>query len=45
LFVPGLSTADAMKRISTAIAPIPLDVMTVPNLLLMSTLQERGGGA
>ena len=42
LFVPGLATADAMAAISAAIAPIPLNVMAVPNLPPMDTLEKSG---
>src|SRR5450432_3523588 len=42
LFVPGLSTADAMAAISAAIHPMPLNVMAVPNLPSMDTLQKSG---
>jgi 2-methylisocitrate lyase-like PEP mutase family enzyme len=42
LFVPGLVKGDAMAAISTAIAPIPLNVMAVPNLPSMDTLQKSG---
>jgi 2-methylisocitrate lyase-like PEP mutase family enzyme len=42
LFVPGLSTADAMATISAAIAPMPLNVMAVPNMPSLKTLQESG---
>jgi len=42
LFVPGLSTADAMAAISAAIDPMPLNVMAVPNLPSMDTLQKSG---
>jgi 2-methylisocitrate lyase-like PEP mutase family enzyme len=42
LFVPGLVTADAMATISKAIAPMPLNIMVVPNLPSMDTLQKSG---
>jgi 2-methylisocitrate lyase-like PEP mutase family enzyme len=42
LFVPGLSAVDAMAMISTAIAPMPLNIMAVPNLPSMDTLQKNG---
>jgi 2-methylisocitrate lyase-like PEP mutase family enzyme len=42
LFVPGLSGANAMARITTAIAPMPLNVMAVPSLPSMDTLQSSG---
>jgi 2-methylisocitrate lyase-like PEP mutase family enzyme len=42
LFVPGLVAADAMERISTLIAPMPLNVMAVPNLPSLDTLQSCG---
>ena len=42
LFVPGLIAADAMARISTAIAPMPLNIMAVPNLPSIGTLQKNG---
>ena len=42
LFVPGLSTADAMAAISAAIEPMPLNIMAVPNLPPMDTLQKSG---
>jgi len=42
LFVPGLSSADAMAAISAAIAPMPLNIMAVPNLPSMDTLQKSG---
>ena len=40
LFVPGLATADAMAAISAAIAPMPLNVMAVPNLPPLDTLEK-----
>jgi len=42
LFVPGLATADAMAAISAAIEPMPLNIMAVPNLPSMDTLQKSG---
>jgi len=42
LFVPGLIIGDAMATISTAIAPIPLNVMAVPNLPPLDMLQKSG---
>ena len=42
LFVPGLATADAMAAISAAIAPMPLNVMAVPNLPPLDTLEKSG---
>jgi 2-methylisocitrate lyase-like PEP mutase family enzyme len=42
LFVPGLSTADAMAAISAAIEPMPLNVMAVANLPSMETLKQNG---
>jgi 2-methylisocitrate lyase-like PEP mutase family enzyme len=42
LFVPGLETADAMAAISAAIAPMPLNVMAVPNLPPLDTLEKSG---
>jgi 2-methylisocitrate lyase-like PEP mutase family enzyme len=42
LFIPGLATADAMAALSAAIAPMPLNVMVVPNLPLLDTLEKSG---
>jgi 2-methylisocitrate lyase-like PEP mutase family enzyme len=42
VFVPGLSTAEAMKAISAAANPMPLNIMAVPNLPAMDTLQKSG---
>jgi len=42
LFVPGLATADAMLAISAAIEPMPLNIMAVPNLPPVETLQRNG---
>jgi 2-methylisocitrate lyase-like PEP mutase family enzyme len=42
LFVPGLSNPDAMRAISSAIEPMPLNIMTVPSLAPMATLQNHG---
>jgi 2-methylisocitrate lyase-like PEP mutase family enzyme len=42
LFVPGLATADAMAAIAAAIAPMPLNIMAVPNLPPMDTLEKSG---
>lgn len=42
LFVPGLAATDAMAAISTAIGPMPLNVMAIPNLPSMDTLQKSG---
>ena len=42
LFVPGLSAADAMATISAGIAPMPLNVMAVPNLPSLDALQKSG---
>jgi 2-methylisocitrate lyase-like PEP mutase family enzyme len=42
LFVPGLATADAMATISAAIAPMPLNIMAVPNLPSLDTLKKSG---
>jgi 2-methylisocitrate lyase-like PEP mutase family enzyme len=42
LFVPGLSIVDAMAAISAAIEPMPLNIMAIPNLPSMDTLQKNG---
>ena len=42
LFVPGLSTADAMAAISAAIEPMPLNIMAVPDLPSVDTLKKSG---
>jgi 2-methylisocitrate lyase-like PEP mutase family enzyme len=42
VFVPGLSAAGAMAAISAAIEPMPLNIMAVPNLPSMDTLQKSG---
>jgi len=42
LFVPGLSNVDGMAAIAAAIKPMPLNIMAVPNLPSMVTLQEHG---
>jgi 2-methylisocitrate lyase-like PEP mutase family enzyme len=42
LFVPGLAAADAMAAISAAIEPMPLNVMAVPHLPAVDTLQKSG---
>jgi 2-methylisocitrate lyase-like PEP mutase family enzyme len=42
LFVPGLVNAVAMTAISTAMDPMPLNVMAVPDLLSMDTLRSSG---
>jgi 2-methylisocitrate lyase-like PEP mutase family enzyme len=42
LFVPGLSSADAMAAISAAIDPVPLNIMAVPKLASMDTLRKSG---
>jgi 2-methylisocitrate lyase-like PEP mutase family enzyme len=42
LFVPGLAAADAMAAISAAVGPMPLNVMAVPNLPPIDTLQQSG---
>lgn len=42
LFVPGLSAAEAMARISTAMAPMPLNIMALPNLPSLDVLQKSG---
>jgi 2-methylisocitrate lyase-like PEP mutase family enzyme len=42
LFVPGVAAADAMTAISAAIEPTPLNVMAVPNLPSIDTLQKSG---
>jgi 2-methylisocitrate lyase-like PEP mutase family enzyme len=42
LFVPGLIAAEAMARISTAIAPMPLNIMAVPNLPSTDALERSG---
>jgi 2-methylisocitrate lyase-like PEP mutase family enzyme len=42
LFVPGLSSTDAMAVISAAIEPMPLNIMAMPNLASMDTLQKSG---
>jgi 2-methylisocitrate lyase-like PEP mutase family enzyme len=42
LFVPGLSTEDAMAAISAAIAPMPLNIMALPNLPSIDTLKKSG---
>jgi 2-methylisocitrate lyase-like PEP mutase family enzyme len=42
LFVPGLSTPDAMAAISVAVESMPLNVMAVPNLPAIGTLQRSG---
>jgi 2-methylisocitrate lyase-like PEP mutase family enzyme len=42
LFVPGLSAAAAMRAISAAIEPMPLNIMAVPNLPAIDTLKSSG---
>jgi 2-methylisocitrate lyase-like PEP mutase family enzyme len=42
LFVPGLSSLPAMAAISAAVAPMPLNVMAVPDLPSMDLLQKSG---
>jgi 2-methylisocitrate lyase-like PEP mutase family enzyme len=42
LFVPGLSNVDAMGAIAAAIKPMPLNIMAVPNLPSMDTLEKHG---
>jgi len=42
MFVPGVSTTGAMTAISAAIEPIPLNIMAIPNLPSMDTLQRSG---
>ena len=42
LFVPGLYAPDAMARIATAIAPMPLNVMAVPKLPSIDALERSG---
>jgi 2-methylisocitrate lyase-like PEP mutase family enzyme len=42
LFVPGLSSVDAIAAISASIEPMPLNVMVVPNLPAIGTLQKSG---
>jgi 2-methylisocitrate lyase-like PEP mutase family enzyme len=42
LFVPGLSTTDAIAEIVAAIDPMPLNVMAVPNLPSTETLRGCG---
>jgi 2-methylisocitrate lyase-like PEP mutase family enzyme len=42
LFVPGLSSADEIAEISASIEPMPLNVMVVPNLPAIGTLQKSG---
>jgi 2-methylisocitrate lyase-like PEP mutase family enzyme len=42
LFVPGLANSDAMAAIAAAIKPLPLNIMAVPNLPPMETLQKYG---
>jgi 2-methylisocitrate lyase-like PEP mutase family enzyme len=42
LFVPGLIAAGAMATISAAIAPMPLNIMAVPNLASLDALQKTG---
>jgi 2-methylisocitrate lyase-like PEP mutase family enzyme len=42
LFVPGLANIDVMEAIAAAIEPMPLNIMAVPNLPPMDTLQKHG---
>ncbi len=42
LFVPGLSSENAMAAISAAVQPMPLNVMAIPNLPSMEKLQQCG---
>jgi 2-methylisocitrate lyase-like PEP mutase family enzyme len=42
LFVPGLSSADAMVMIAGAIEPMPLNVMAVRDLPPLETLRRSG---
>jgi 2-methylisocitrate lyase-like PEP mutase family enzyme len=42
LFVPGLADTDAMEAIAAAIKPMPLNIMAVPNLPPIDTLQRHG---
>jgi 2-methylisocitrate lyase-like PEP mutase family enzyme len=42
LFVPGLVDNEAMSAISSAIEPMPLNIMAVPNLPPMDVLQRCG---
>jgi 2-methylisocitrate lyase-like PEP mutase family enzyme len=42
LFVPGLANTDAIEAIATAIQPMPLNVMAVPNLPPAEMLQKHG---
>jgi 2-methylisocitrate lyase-like PEP mutase family enzyme len=42
LFVPGLSSTEAMAAISAAIEPLPLNIMAMPNLPSMNALQKSG---
>jgi 2-methylisocitrate lyase-like PEP mutase family enzyme len=42
LFVPGLSSTEAMRAISAATNPMPLNIMAVPDLPTMDTLQKSG---
>jgi 2-methylisocitrate lyase-like PEP mutase family enzyme len=42
LFVPGLKEVDSMAMISRAIAPMPLNIMALPNLASLDTLQRSG---
>jgi 2-methylisocitrate lyase-like PEP mutase family enzyme len=42
LFVPGLSDGDAMATIAEEIKPMPLNIMALPGLPSMDTLQKNG---
>jgi len=42
LFVPGLSDGEAMATIAAAIDPMPLNIMAVPGLPPIGTLQKYG---
>ena len=42
LFVPGLANIDAIGAITAAIKSMPLNIMAVPNLPSIDTLQKHG---
>jgi 2-methylisocitrate lyase-like PEP mutase family enzyme len=42
LFVPGLSSGDAMAAIAQATEPMPLNVMALPSLPSMDALRKHG---
>jgi 2-methylisocitrate lyase-like PEP mutase family enzyme len=42
LFVPGLTNIDAMATIAAAVRSTPLNIMAVPNLPSLDTLQKHG---